>query len=126
MERAAEATVAGSASVGAAPRQMLPDEVTLRTPRRLSGKADEAAAREVKLALNDLLQLADCGLQVHQGVVYLAGRVQRRSQVHDLARRLDRVPGVHRVQSVIQFDIDDTGRRPPPARKQRRLRDEKE
>jgi osmotically-inducible protein OsmY len=110
LERAAEATATGSAEVVAGPEQVPLRTAILRLPRPPCGDNDEAIAREVKLAVDDLLHLADCGLRVEQGVVYLVGRVQRRSQIDELARRLAGLSGVHQVRNMIQFEVDD--RRP--------------
>lgn len=70
---------------------------------------DLVIARQAELALSGLFHLADCGLRVADGVIYLAGRVSRRSEAEALAARLRELPGVRAVRGHIQCDTDDFG-----------------
>jgi hypothetical protein len=75
---------------------------------------DAAIARQAELSLRNLLQLADCGLRVADGVIYVAGRVHRRSEAEALLVVLNRLPGVRALRGRIQCDTDDTGRQAFP------------
>ncbi len=50
-------------------------------------------------------------IEVHAGVVNLAGMLQTRSDVVLLERMAGRVPGVVSVQSELRWNVDDTRRR---------------
>jgi hypothetical protein len=76
--------------------------------------SDAAIARQAELSLRDLLQLADCGLRVADGVIYVAGRTRRRSEAEALLVLLKRLPRVRALRGQIECDTDDTGRQELP------------
>jgi CBS domain-containing protein len=70
---------------------------------------DDAAIMEyVETIARDVLQLADCGLQVDRGTVSIEGRVNRKSDADRLLSLVARLPGVVAVHGEIQYGTDDT------------------
>ncbi|WP_182873923.1 CBS domain-containing protein [Microbispora sp. H10670] len=55
-----------------------------------------------------------CSLRVEDGIVYLEGSVERRSQLRALLEDVWRVDGVVDVDSDVSFEIDDLGQMTPP------------
>jgi hypothetical protein len=72
-------------------------------------EGDAAIARQAELSLRDLLQVADCGLRVAEGVIHVTGRARRRSEAEALLGLLKRLPGVRGIRGQIECDTDDTG-----------------
>lgn len=56
----------------------------------------------------------DCSVRVNNGVVSLAGIVERRSQIAPLLDEVWRVEGVVDVEAHLSFEIDDLPRAVPP------------
>ena len=81
----------------------IPEEVSVRKwMDGTDGEGDTEIAQQTEFAVRDLLQLADCGLHVADGVVYVAGRVRHRSDVGALMSVLRHVPGVRAVRGCIE------------------------
>ncbi|MBO4271756.1 CBS domain-containing protein [Microbispora triticiradicis] len=55
-----------------------------------------------------------CSLRVEDGIVYLEGSVERRSQLRTLLEDVWRVDGVVDVDADVSYEIDDLGRMSPP------------
>ncbi|GAA4197730.1 CBS domain-containing protein [Microbispora amethystogenes] len=55
-----------------------------------------------------------CSLRVEDGIVYLEGSVERRSQLRALLEAVWRVDGVVDVDSEVSYEVDDLGRVIPP------------
>ncbi|WP_182881432.1 MULTISPECIES: CBS domain-containing protein [unclassified Microbispora] len=55
-----------------------------------------------------------CSMRVEDGIVYLDGSVERRSQLRTLLEDIWRVDGVVDVDSDVSYEIDDLGRVVPP------------
>jgi hypothetical protein len=77
-------------------------------------ESDAAIARQADVALRDLLQMADCGLRVADGVIYVAGRARRRSEAEALLLLLELLPGVRGIRGHIDCYTDDTGAQETP------------
>jgi signal-transduction protein with cAMP-binding, CBS, and nucleotidyltransferase domain len=69
---------------------------------------DAAIMQDVETIARDVLQLADCGLQVDDGTVSIEGRVNRKSEADRLLSLVGRLPGVVAVHAEIQCGTDDT------------------
>jgi osmotically-inducible protein OsmY len=84
--------------------------VAENTPARelIRKMSDTAIRQDVETIVRDVLQLADCGLNVDHGTVSLEGRVNRKSEADRLLSLVARVPGVVAVHPEIQCEVDDT------------------